>query len=123
MLDYGPEQAGRLPLTPENARLVVARARQAIILRIPLSLASAGVFLILAMRSQGIVVMVWHFFFALSLVAVGLSVFSFIRHVKTLRTLPADLEKAIALGTSARAFWERHAGLFPFRLSGGPKNE
>ncbi len=123
MLDYGPEQASRLPLTPENARIIVARARQAIILRIPLSLASAGVFLILAMRGQGIVVMVWHFFFALSLVAVGLSVFSFIRHVQTLRRLPGDLEKAIALGIPARRFWEEHAGLFPFRLSGGSKNE
>ncbi len=116
MLEYGPEQAGALELTPANAALVVARARRAILLRIPLSLMSAGVFFILATRSSGVIVMLWHLFLALSLFAVMLSVFSFFRHARTLKELPEELERAQAMNIPSRRFWEQHAGIFPMRL-------
>ncbi len=116
MLEYGPEQASGIPLSPENAALVVARARRAILLRIPLSLVSAGIFLILASRSQGLIVYLWHLFFSLSLVAIILSVFSMVRHVKTLRTLPEDLERATAMNIPPQQFWEAHEGIFPLGL-------
>ncbi len=116
MLNYGPEQAGKAPLTDAAIRVVVGRARRAIVLRIGLALAWAGLFVGLALFSHGPILAVWHVGFSMSLMALGWAGFSLWRHFECARSLDDDLPRARALNLPSLRFWQAHGALFPLSI-------
>jgi len=119
MLTYGPDQAGDAPLDDAHVARVIARAARAILVRVPLALGSAGVFVALALHSRGPVVALWHLGFSASLFMLFWTVLSYVLHRRAVARIAGDLPRARALNLAPRRFWQAHGTVFPLPLIGG----